>query len=267
RVAASVHRWCADRDRRVHFGDAHAMAFDGAISLARGGRYLDSAWVLDLLEEWAEYYLVTIEPTDDDLSLVTPPAWAEAHGAALAPMTEAAEALMLGVNAHLNNDLPQALAYALRNEWPLTASRLERRRADFDKLLAVLLDTVDSLQCLVARFDEVLVPQRRGLSTVFATSWDVTRLSRSWREGIWQDALTLVTAVDERWSAAIREEIECTAVRRAHLLMCPIERRDELIVMPSRELDRAFPHLHTAIQCRLSGAPPVWGGSVPAPAL
>ncbi|MBV9524259.1 MAG: hypothetical protein JOZ46_00435, partial [Candidatus Dormibacteraeota bacterium] len=209
----------------------------------------------------------TVEACDDDLTLVTPPAWAEAHRAAQAQTTEAAEALMLGVSAHLTNDLPQALAYALRSEWPLPAAQLARRRADFDKLLDAVTDTVDSLQCLVARFDEVLVPDRRGLSSVFATSWDVPRMSRSWREGIWQDALTLVTAVDERWSAVIREEIECTASRRAHLLMCPIEHRDELVQLPARELDRRFPVRHLAGQCRLSGSPPVWGGSVPTATL
>jgi hypothetical protein len=262
RLAALLNAWRTRGDRRAHFCAGYVMATDTVLLTARAGRFLDSAWVLRLLDQWAEYYLITVEPEGDDLSLVTPPAWADAHGAAALHSTTAAEALILGVNAHVNNDLPQALCAVLGDEWPLSAQRLERRRTDFDKLVGVVADTMDSVQILVTRFDAKLLGSQPANDVASLITWDVNRLCASWHGGVWEDALSLLTAVDLVWATAIREGIECTATRRAHLLMCTLEERERLMLLPGGALDQAFPHRHDTVQCRLPRTPPVWGDPV-----
>src|ERR1700694_5326040 len=95
RLAAVLNAWRTPGHRRAHFGAGDVMALDAVLLTARAGRFLDSSWVLRLLDQWAEYYLITVEPNGDDLTLVTPPAWADAHGAAALRTTTAAEALIL----------------------------------------------------------------------------------------------------------------------------------------------------------------------------
>ena len=262
RLAALMNEWRALGDRRAHFCAGYVMATDIVMATARAGRFLDSAWVLRLLDEWAEYYLITVEPNGDDLTLVTPPAWADSHGAAALPTTTAAEALVLGVNAHVNNDLPQALCALLSDEWPVTARSLDRRRTDFDKLVSVLAETMDGVQTLVTRFDAKLLRSAPASCLDSLTIWDVNRLCDSWRGGVWADSLALLTAADATWATAIREAIECSATRRAHLLMCKLEARETLVLLPGSALDQAFPHRHDTVQCRLRRTPPVWGDRV-----
>jgi hypothetical protein len=264
RVAALLNAWRIRGDRRAHFCAGYVMATDTVLLTARAGRFLDSAWVLRLLDEWVEYYLITVEAEGDDLSLVTPPAWADAHGAAALPASTAAEALILGVNAHINNDLPQALCAVLSDEWPLSAQLLDRRRTDFDKMVGVVAETMDGVQTLVTRFDAKLVHSRPESCGESLTTWDVTRLAESWRSGIWEDALALLTAADLTWSTAIREAIECRATHRAHLLMCQLEAREILVLLPGSALDPAFPNHHDTMSCRLRRTPPVWGERVTA---
>jgi hypothetical protein len=268
RLASCIARWRRVGDRRVLFAAAHAMAIDNVMATARAGRFVESAWVCDLVREWLEYYLITVEPDDDDLSLVTPPAWKDGHSATAATrITAAPEALMLAVNAHVNNDLAQALADALRAEWPLSTMRLERRRADFDRLTSVVADTMDGMQHLVTRFESVLTDGcARGGEQANAL-WNIRQLIEAWHEDVWRDALMLVTAVDASWTTAVREAIECNAARRGHLLMCRIQDREHLVLQPAAMLDRVFPQHHAAAECRLSGRPPVWGGQVPARAF
>src|SRR5207302_933592 len=81
---------------------------DSVLAAVQNGRLADAAWVLTLLDDLAAYYFITIEPDDDDLRRVTPPAWRAAHDAAASRDATAHEALILGVNAAINNDLPQA---------------------------------------------------------------------------------------------------------------------------------------------------------------
>jgi len=264
RLAALLNTWRMRGDRRAHFCAGYVMATDTVFLTARAGRFLDSAWVLRLLDEWAEYYLITVEPEDDDLSLVTPPAWADAHDAVARSTTTPAEALILGVNAHFNNDLPQALCALLSAEWPLSAQLLDRRRTDFEKMTSVIAETIDGVQALVTRFDARLVHTRPEACVKSLTTWDVNRLVESWRGGIWEDALALLTAADPTWSGAIREAIECRATRRAHPLMCQLEAGEILVLLPGSALDQAFPHQHDTMGCRLRRTPPVWGDRVAA---
>jgi hypothetical protein len=90
------------------------------------------------------------------------------------------------------------------------------------------------------------------------------RLIRAWSVDVWARALALVTAANDAWRDVIRQDIELTAVRRAHLIACDIPERQRLLLLCERDLDAQLPVRHGVAHCRLSEPLPAFG--VPAPA-
>ncbi len=266
-LSACIERWRGTQDRRALFAAACAIGVDSVVATCRRGRFNDSGWVLRLLDAWADHYFVTVEPADDDLTLVTPPAWGAAHHAAAASTTAPLDAVMLGVNAQVNNDLPQALAYLMAEDWPHVGARLQARRDDVARMLRAYAEAVDGVQCVLQRFDLQLVGPGPMLQVVRLAAVDTAVLVERWSGTVWTQAMSLVTAADGAWRDAIRDGIECAAARRAHLLMCRIPRREELLVMDPAALDRAFPHRHGAGACALGHSLPAWGTPVAASAF
>ena len=72
--------------------------------------------------------------------------------------------------------------------------------------------------------------------------------------------------VDERWRDVIRDTVEHTALRRAHLVMCDITARSHLLELPAHRLDYVFPVRHEPLSCRVPARLPQWGGAAPAAA-
>jgi hypothetical protein len=230
-MARLIDGWQRSCDRRVVFLTALAFTTDGVAVVSRAGRLLDSAWTFRLLERWIDYYLRTVEPEDDDLTLITPSAWSIAHRAAGPSGVPADVAMLLGVCALVNNDLPQALAEVLTADWPLPGDRLERRRTDFGTVCGVLADTVESLHAGIAtRYDHLITASASSpqLATLDRPgSWDVHCLVRTWQATAWEHALMLVTAADERWRDAIRRDLESGAEKRVDSLVADMAGRLE----------------------------------------
>ncbi|MBV8195556.1 MAG: hypothetical protein JOY80_08510 [Candidatus Dormibacteraeota bacterium] len=229
-----LERWDTSGDRRAEFLHRWAKVTDSVLRGVRNGRFRDGQWILRLLEQTNDYYFITVEPEGDDLHLVTPAAWHAAHDAAkdrIAPLTS----VLLGFNAVINNDLPQATADVLRDEWPLTMVPLERRYQDF-RIAASIIGAA--------------VPEAEGTLT-------------AWLDDVWVQALMLVTAADAAWCDAIREDIEESAARRAHLLCCDIDGRDVLLSAPADRLARLFPPHHEGASCRVSRELPIWARAEP----
>ena len=230
-MARLIDCWQRRGDRRVLFLTALAFTTDGVAVVSRAGRLLDSAWTFRLLQRWTNYYLRTVDPEDDDLTRITPPAWASAHRAAAQSAVPADAALLLGVCALVNNDLPQALAEVLTAEWPLPGDRLERRRTDFGAVCGVLADTVESLHAgIAARYDHRICASAPQPGAIAGPDlWDMHRLARAWQATAWEQALMLVTAADESWRDAIRRDIESAAGRCVDSLAAEMaERLDSL---------------------------------------
>ena len=236
-MAALLERWDTCGDRRALFLHSWAKTTDTLMRGARNERFGDSLWIPRLLDQLSDYYYITVQPDGDDLSRVTPAAWKAAHGAADSTATAARTAIMLGCNAHISNDLAQAVADLLSAEWPLGNVRLERRYQDFRIACDMIVASVPGSRAAVA----------------------------AWLDDVWAQAVSLVTAVDERWRDAIRDGIEHTALRRAHLIACDIEPGSQLLLLSADRLDRCFPPRHDAMRCRLQAVLlPAWGAPAPA---
>jgi hypothetical protein len=134
RMAALLEPMEAARDRRRYF---HATYLRTTIAVAgeiTRGRFADAEWV----ERWdvvfADLYLDALEAHLAGRTTSRP--WAIAFGApvGLPPLRH----VLLGMNAHINYDLPQALVAVISDEQFDDPALLARRRADHQAIDEVL---------------------------------------------------------------------------------------------------------------------------------
>ena len=253
RIAATLERLETRRDPRAVFLTWYALTTEGVQDALRSQRFAQGAFIERLVSHLADHYFITMLPESADRSLVTPPAWHAAHQRpAHGVRRGASEWLALGVNAQISNDLPQAIATVLRSDWAAYSKHLNQIRADMSIFMMVL---ADATVCATAAL-------KRGGCTETAQ-----HAVHRWGDDAWSAALELATSANSLWWGAQCEEIECTSLRRAHLLSCPIPGRMALLVAPSRQLNHLFPVRHGEPACRLLQPLPVWGTRAPAPFL
>jgi hypothetical protein len=209
RMTALLEPLEAAGDKRRYF---HATYLRTTIAVAgeiRRGGFADAGWV----ERWdvvfADLYLDALEADSAGRRLPRP--WAIAFGApaGLPPLRH----VLLGMNAHINYDLPQALVAVISDEQFDDAALLARREADhraIDDVLASRVAAEDneltSLSGPAPLLDRLLRPvsrlgTRRFLREAREKVWaNATVLSRARRQG--PDAYTAVLARLEELSAA-----------------------------------------------------------------
>jgi Family of unknown function (DUF5995) len=209
RMAALLEPLEAADDKRRYF---HATYLRTTIAVAvdiRRGGFADAEWV----ERWdvvfADLYLDALE--GDMAGRRTSQPWSIAFGApvGLSPLRH----VLLGMNAHINYDLPQALVAVISDEQFDDVALLARREADhraIDEVLASRVaaedDELTRLSGPVPLLDRLLRPANRLGSQRFLREarekvWaNATVLSRARRQG--PDAYAAVLAQLEELSAA-----------------------------------------------------------------
>lgn len=137
-----------------------------------------------------------------------PPAWRIALGAAAGQQVNGLGNLLLGMNAHVNRDLPFVLATI-----GLTRPDGGSRKPDHDQINVVLNHVIGPLvDEAAARFD----PQIPVLNTPFGVGYTaVLQTLVLWREQAWRFAEQLVSAPDRTARDAVSEQIETYAAATA----------------------------------------------------
>ena len=140
-----------------------------------------------------------------------PPAWASAFQAADDRAVSASGNLTLGINAHIQRDLPFALA-AIGLVKPDGSSR----KPDHDRVNEFLNRVTDDLYAEIARrFDPTIddgdLPGTVDDATVF-------QLIPTWREIAWRNAERLVGARSEEARAEVAASIEAYAASQAEAI-------------------------------------------------
>lgn len=130
------------------------------------------------------------------------PAWRVAFRAADDRTVNGSTDLLLGMNAHVNRDLPFVLA----------ASGMvgpEGSKRDHDKVNEVLNRVVEPLMAeLAARYD----PTAARFSTPYGVGYTgLMQMLLEWRENAWRQAERLVSAPDQAARDQIAEQIEVSA--------------------------------------------------------
>jgi hypothetical protein len=150
RMEKQLSRFDRNRDNRAAFLRVYAHMTRRVLRrMTAGGFFLDPAWIERVALRFADYYFGALSAYDDGGR--TPPAWQLAFDCALRKRTYLLQDIVLGVNAHINNDLPQVLAEILWDEadWP-DAGKLIHRRFDHDQINRVLHEIIPAVEGEVA---------------------------------------------------------------------------------------------------------------------
>jgi len=170
------------------------------------GFFSDPAWVNREDAVFARLYFDAYDSWAAGRRHRTPGAWQVAFDAAAGRRVTGAGNVLLGMNAHINRDLPFALAAV-----GLTRPDGTSRKPDHDKVndfLALVL--APSLTELSARFDPYGLAGGLPPDTAF-------QLITGWREQAWRNAERLVSAPNPLARALVAAQIDAAATAPAVL--------------------------------------------------
>lgn len=166
--------------------------------------YQDVAYFNHVDAVFARYYTEAYDGWKSGSRSAVPQSWLVAFDTAENELVSASGDLLLGMNAHINRDLPYVMAAV-----GLVAPDGSSRKADYDTVEAWLYEaTVPLIAELAARFD----PSMDDAGDPFALSnWTLFQLVSTWRENAWRNAEALVSAPTPAARALVEANIETTA--------------------------------------------------------
>ena len=172
------------------------------------GRFEDPRFMTHYAAVFADLYFKGFDAWKAN-SLSTPTAWKIALDAARNKQVTSLGNLLLGMNAHINRDLPYTL-YSIG----LVGPNGENRKPDHDRINAVLYDAYGVAMAEAARrFDNSLSDasgageKESGIQAVVG-----------WREQAWRNAERLAAASNDAERAMVEQSIEQTANLEAELI-------------------------------------------------
>ena len=182
-------------------------AFREYLSDRLGSPYFnDEAAIIQLDRVFADLYFTAF---DGD---AVPPAWQIAFDAARDGRTDGIQDLFLGMNAHIQRDLPVAL-----DAVGLVQADGTSRKADHDRVNEILASVVDEFQDEVAeRYD----PHVSALDASPSPVDEELALEtlKAWREGAWRNAERLASAGSPAERAMIMDQIEAYSTAWAQVI-------------------------------------------------
>ncbi|MFN2612210.1 MAG: DUF5995 family protein [Solirubrobacterales bacterium] len=143
------------------------------------------------------------------------PAWRVAFDAATRPGITATQDMLLGINAHVQNDMPFLLA-GLGLRTPDGASRKPDHDAENEVLNRAYAAVVEAVR---SRYDPIL-----GVSNpALLPTDDIAGLEmvRGWREGVWRNAERLLNAHDKAQRRNVTRQIHANAAAWAAVIATP----------------------------------------------
>ncbi len=175
------------------------------------GFFADTPFVNHEDAVFASYYFDAFDAWESGERAQTPEAWRIALDAAADRQVSGSGNLMLGINAHVNRDLPFVLA-AIGLVKPDGSSR----KSDHDKVNVFLNRVTEPLLAEeAARFD----PGMDDAATPYGLSYTaLMQLLVSWRETAWRHAELLAEAPDRSTRDRVAAEIEAYAATTARVL-------------------------------------------------
>ena len=161
---------------------------------------------------FAHYYFAALDAWDGGRIEQVPPAWRVAFDAAKRSKVSATGDLLLGINGHVQRDLPLVL-YAIGLVRPDGTSR----KADHDRVNIILNRVTDDVIAEIARRFDPAVDD-----TDLPTSLDGTALFQiiaAWREKAWRSAELLAAAPTPAARDLVVSQIEQDAATEARLIV------------------------------------------------
>jgi hypothetical protein len=144
-----------------------------------------------------------------------PPAWQIAFQTARDGQVNAGQDMLLGINAHVQNDMPFVVAaLGVRN------GNGQSRKPDHDKVNLILDAAYEQVVEAVARRYDSLV-------SLTNASWDPLddagglEMVKGWREGVWRNAERLLNAKSDAERGQVAAQIQQNAAAWARLIAGP----------------------------------------------
>ena len=214
RVAKRLQRQVAALgcDHNAVFSLAYARTTEKVAAAERADPafFADNAWLNHYDAVFADFYFTAWNAWQTSGSV--PPAWRIAFDAADRRQASAAGNLLLGMSAHVNNDLPFTL-YAIG----LVAPDGSSRKPDHDRVNRILNTVVSPLlDEIAARYDPSVrvVP---GLGSL--GDWLQFQALPAWREQAWRNAELLASAPNAAARAVVATTIKQAAAAEATALL------------------------------------------------
>lgn len=176
------------------------------------GYYQDVPYINHMDAVFAKYYTDAYYGYRDGNRAQVPDAWLKAFDAARDERVSASGDLLLGINAHVNRDLPFVLA-----AMGLVRPDGKSGKPDFDKANDFLNAASAAMMAeLAARFDPTIDDSNDPFGVSYAS---VMQTLTAWREGAWRNAEALVNAPDAAARALVAANIENNATSIANSII------------------------------------------------
>jgi len=217
RMAALLEPLAAAGDQRQYFHATYQRTTIAVADELKRGGFADPDWVERWDVAFAELYLDALEADLAGRKSARPLEVAFGAPAGLPPLRH----VLLGMNAHINYDLPQALVAVITDEQFDDAALLARREADHRAIDDVLASRVAAEDDELARLsgpgpllDRLLRPFNR-LGT--------QRFLREARRKVWANAIALSRARGQGPDAyaAVRAQLEQLSAAKVTALQAP----------------------------------------------
>lgn len=213
RMEANLARYEQQGDHRAVFQRVYLLMTREMKRRLEGGFFEDSVWMERVLAGFARFYFASVQGFE--AGAPCPPAWEVAFRAAAAREGFVLQDALLGINAHINRDLPLVLAEILQADgaWP-DARVMLRRRLEHDRVNVILSDLIDLVQDeladhyarLLRLVDGAMGRRDEALFSVILAHC---------RTAVWLNTELLLDASDESSRAAVLDRIEQDALALA----------------------------------------------------
>lgn len=215
RVAALGSQWQLVGDSRHHFANTYALMTAAMVAEVNAGSFEDNPWVAHLIARFTDYYLEAVHCSDSGSRC--PPAWTLAFEACSHAERHPLQLILLGVNAHINNDLPLALIDVMPDWNRLNAEARATRRVDYLAVNDIMASLVDTMQ------DELLNTEDPVLQILDdllgpGDEWLFRRLVTAWRDDAWDDGCLLLSAISDDERLRLRKAVEKRAHRTGRMI-------------------------------------------------
>ena len=220
------------RDRRAVFLTALLIASGEAKSRTLSGGFLDCDWAARCVVAFANLYRAALLACEKEDYAAVPSSWRTAFDAANNNADLTIQDLWLGINAHVNHDLPFALTVA-----SMDPGREQRYRdhASLNELLRASANRVeDRLQAVCAPSLDLLGRAFHPIVSDIA-SFDLGAAGQF----AWDNAAALTDARSETERASIARRIEDHSDVVARLILAPAARR--LVLDALRRVEAVSP--------------------------
>jgi hypothetical protein len=210
---------------RILTETAHSCSHDAVFALAYTritqtyawsrdipGYYQDLPYMNHMDTVFAKYYTDAYYNYRGGRRFAVPRAWLLAFDAARDKLVTGVGDLLLGMNAHINRDLPFVLAAT-----GLVKTDGSSGKADYDKVEQFLNDASEAMLAEAAvRFDPTIDDADDPLGAAYGTIFQIISAAR---ENAWRNAEALVSARNSTARAVVAAGIEAQANAAAHTIV------------------------------------------------